>query len=275
MPPLSPTPLTTLNDIFTQLASLNTSPSTLKLPDSARPYLLTLHVLFPHLLLPALDLLDRSLVTRHVLEAPSLSADAAPQVHTGAADEHSDHTGQGARSIVGYDVTSASSVYGNNRFASRSSEVRYGDGEDASGNVVAGRTYQVSVDGWHCSCPAFAFAAFGGRDVSGVGADGDATVGEGRFRPLVDRFEREEEDRVYGTRQRNEKLGLGYGGLICTTRSRSEEKTLPPICKHLLAVVLGEWCGGVFQYQSKAGRGMREKIMTPDVIAGWAAGSGL
>ncbi|KAH6969875.1 hypothetical protein DER45DRAFT_67882 [Fusarium avenaceum] len=36
------------------------------IPTSQRPLLLTLHVLFPNLLLPALDLLDRGLVTRLV-----------------------------------------------------------------------------------------------------------------------------------------------------------------------------------------------------------------
>lgn len=271
--PKPPAPLSILNDVFTQLASLQALPLTPKLPDTARPYLLTLHVLFPHLLLPALDLLDRGLVTRLILDTQShSSSDAAPESHGRETDASEDREGA-VRVVVGYDVTSASSVHSSNRFASRRSEERYGDDEDGSGGgVIAGRTYQVTLDGWHCSCPAFAFAAFGNGNSTTTTI---VTPQNDQVRASMNESEHDQDDQSHEMRPQHRNLGLCFGGLTCIPRSRSKEKTLPPVCKHLLAVMLGEWCGSIFQDQSNAARGMRERIMTLDEVAGWAAGSGL
>lgn len=47
-------------------------------PPSVKPLLLTLHVLFPNELLPALDLLDRKLVTKLILNDGSAEGGPKP-----------------------------------------------------------------------------------------------------------------------------------------------------------------------------------------------------
>ena len=91
--------------------------------------LLTLHVLFPNELLPALDVLDRNLVTRTRVRSP---ASSRPQ-RTGTevflvrsaqqpSSHHSRHEGR---------FTNPMSTH-----------------------------YEVRTEAWNCSCPAFAFSAF-------------------------------------------------------------------------------------------------------------------
>jgi hypothetical protein len=91
------------------------------LPPSVRPLLTTLHVLFPALLLPSLDLLDRSLVTAVLpeqQEEPSLK----PSFFL-------------VRSVA----STSRKTY--NAF-------------------TAATPYVVRLDAWNCSCANFAFEAF-------------------------------------------------------------------------------------------------------------------
>jgi hypothetical protein len=96
-------------------------------PPDARPLLLTLHVLFPNLLLPALDLLDRNLVTRLQL------ADRPRRSH--------------GVFIVKSLATTISRRFRNALAASASS---------SSSN----RRYVVRPTAWNCSCASFALDAF-------------------------------------------------------------------------------------------------------------------
>ena len=95
-----PKPSSFLTNLLATLSALPKTPSpeagitTAKTTSPAKPYLLTLHALFPSTLLPALDLLDRRLITQLVLaketeadEEQSTSFDpkngsAAPQAPT-------------------------------------------------------------------------------------------------------------------------------------------------------------------------------------------------
>ncbi|EME85613.1 uncharacterized protein MYCFIDRAFT_88504 [Pseudocercospora fijiensis CIRAD86] len=88
------------------------------LPQEARNIFLTLYALFGKELLPALDLLDRSLVTR---------------LHTSSGEEHTCKL---------YLVRSAQ--------------------PQTSRNTPYQHTnyYEVRLNAWTCSCPAFAFSAF-------------------------------------------------------------------------------------------------------------------
>ena len=96
--------------------------------------LLTLHVLFPNELLPALDVLDRGLVT-HI------------SLHTAADDKANyEDVELGANELS----LSATHIY----------LVR--SGQQASRLRQANYTtqYEVRLTAWSCSCPAFAFSAF-------------------------------------------------------------------------------------------------------------------
>ncbi|KAH6688395.1 hypothetical protein F5X68DRAFT_205620 [Plectosphaerella plurivora] len=107
------------------------------LPPSARPLLTTLHVLFPALLLPALDLLDRSLVVSVLPEEQD----------------------EGAKPSF-YLVRSAAS-------SSRKTFNAF--------SAIA--PYVVRLESWNCSCANFAFEAFpaagrGGSIIPATDVDG-------------------------------------------------------------------------------------------------------
>ena len=286
----------------TDTATTSNPPATL--PQSSKNLLLTLHVLFPHELLPALDLLDRHLVTRlrihHTREsrsdvsaapgpkatntsttapAPrttspseqrSSNADAAPSVArtasqatnaslnshvsglirtagarapardaeiAGDADVEGRVSGGGAvprNAEVAYrsaPIDAGSYVYYVRSAQQRSS--RYGTSVDATSS------YEVRLRAWNCSCPAFAFAAFP-ASVVGMKGEGEAVLDE-------------EQERDTGAEWKFGGVGLGRG--------------TPPVCKHLLACVLGEWCELFKGF-------IEERDVSVEEAAGWAAGWG-
>jgi hypothetical protein len=91
------------------------------IPPDRRQLLLTLHVLFPSLLLPALDLLDRRLVTH--IRNPDAPGSAALQL---------------------YAVKSLATTLSRRR-------------RDAE---YTARSYVVRLEAWNCSCASFALDAF-------------------------------------------------------------------------------------------------------------------
>lgn len=154
-----------------------------------RNLFLTLYALFEQELLPALDLLDRGLISR--LKVPNANL----------------------RLLL---VRSAQQPNSRNPAYEH---VNY---------------YEVRLDAWSCSCPAFTFAAF------------------------------------QATKQRTDELSVGkhsaangndclLGGLSCGTDL--------PVCKHLLACVLVERCEMFAHF-------VDEREVSAEEIAGWAAGWG-
>lgn len=130
-------------------------PATDTLSPPQKPALLTLHTLFPNDLLPALDLLDRNLVTRLVVPK---SPDSPP----GPSSTANTNTSQTAF----YLVRSAQQPHASSHSTSRS---RYADPAPQA-------VYEVRPRAWNCSCPAFAFAAFPPTEPSGsfVGRAGES-----------------------------------------------------------------------------------------------------
>ena len=108
---------------------------------------------------------------------------------------------------------------------------RYGTSIDATSS------YEVRLRAWNCSCPAFAFAAF---PASAVGTEGEAVLDE-------------QQERDTGAGWKFGGVGLGGG--------------TPPVCKHLLACVLGEWCELFKGF-------IEERDVSVEEAAGWAAGWG-
>lgn len=99
--------------------------------------LLTLHVLFPNELLPALDLLERGLITRFMLASrPSHQRERA--------------TGTGPEAM-GMPSRTPAAVY---LVRSAQPQSRH---RSASTHTTS---YEVRFNSWNCSCPTFAFAAF-------------------------------------------------------------------------------------------------------------------
>ncbi|ORX99815.1 hypothetical protein BCR34DRAFT_592802 [Clohesyomyces aquaticus] len=269
----------------------NTAPASsenplISAPESVRKQILALHVLFPNELLPALDLLDRRLVTRLLVHEPDAREDEgagdedrdgdngrAENAETGRVDAaqdpdpalrnvtveaqedgmsasaptraehtyrgklgtHSDGTDTlmsepGVQLALPYtDSTQAHTIYYVRSAQPRSS--RYTSSYDTT------TSYEVRLNAWNCSCPAFAFSAFPATSTSTViPPPSPSSFTEGKHTEWC-----------FGG------LSLGSG--------------IPPVCKHLLACVLVER-GGYFE------KCVLERRVCGAEAAGWAAGWG-
>ncbi|KAK3646603.1 hypothetical protein LTR56_000507 [Elasticomyces elasticus] len=191
--------------------------------------LLTIHVLFQNELLPALDLLDRSLVTRLRLDRPgAVEGTTMPN----DAESNSMTTGQ-CRNQEAPAIRSASTYYVRSaqqqQQSSRNTSSRY---RNASYEQTT--YYEVRLNAWSCSCPAFAFSAF------------PVTSPEGQIPRRKSTDVPESSSWTFG--------GLSQG-------------TDMPICKHLLACTLVE-------HSSMFEDMVEERIVSAEQLAGWAAGWG-
>lgn len=206
-----------------------------------KPLLLTLHCLFPNELLPALDLLDRRLVTQFIDERPRSSEvpalETAP-VAEGERDAEQTRVAPNPPPPPRQDQKRGGSVYNvrsshqsRSRFASKRSE----------NTTAEGMSYEVRLQAWNCSCAAFAFAAFSGEWDGASESENNRAASDGE-----------------GGGDGEEVVGAGgWGG-----------KTLGhgvPICKHLLACVLAERVEGLAAF-------VEEYFVSREEMAGLAAG---
>ena len=124
------------------------------------------------------------------------------------------------------------------------------------GRGSGGKAYEVRLNAWNCSCPAFAFAAFTAAGGGGWWEDdGSTDEGGGEKGTDADEGGQESEGNDGG-------WSWSYGGL----RRRFEGEEVP-VCKHLLAALLAE-VAPVF------GGCKEEKVVDVEEGAGWAAGWG-
>ncbi|KAI4153984.1 MAG: hypothetical protein L6R39_001461 [Caloplaca ligustica] len=203
-------------------------------PPTLKSLLLTLHVLFPNELLPALDLLDRKLVTRlRVIR----------QASAGGANAREQTDVEGDGQPVVYYVRSSQQT--------RSS--RFSSGRVYDAFAVSGQHYEVRFAAWNCSCPAFALAWV-------------ACMEEGWFERLG-RIDHTAERRG-GNGLMDEDVPDGNalnGEHRCGGLMRGDGEM--PVCKHLLACLLAESGGG-------CGNLVEERAVGREEMSGWAAGWG-
>ncbi|MCJ1307216.1 hypothetical protein MMC25_000862 [Agyrium rufum] len=251
-----------------------------KADPATRNIFLTLHCLFPNELLPALDLLDRGLVTKFFSrrsteeqrENSQRVEHARGEISTSEVEEGRNQVpSQDENDIMGAerpmqqgkevieqetqiqdrdqpvprkDETASAAMLTADVFyvrSSRPSSSRYHKHRTVDHH--ASLSYEVRLQAWNCSCPAFTFSVVNlineeqqrGRKAKGVSEGGqERTEGKGE--------------------------GWRFGGL-----SRGEGAV--PICKHLLACVLVERCALL--------RGCaEERTVSVEEAAGWAAGWG-
>src|ERR1700760_2452987 len=140
------------------------------LPSSARTLLLTLHVLYPTQFLPALDILDRRLLTRLIPPSSTQPPSAEPPSPPSRRTHH-----QGIYLVRSAAATSTSTQPPHDASAATTSTTsRFHD-------VLAPQVYEVRLRAGNCSCPAFVFAAFPAAADDDDDDDGDvaeAGVGE-------------------------------------------------------------------------------------------------
>jgi hypothetical protein len=225
-------------------------------PATHRHLLTTLHVLFPALVLPALDLLDRGLVARVVLAAAADLEKEKKKKQQQDQRQQCERQLQGERQHANDDdaaaaddnrrrdcaafylvgSTSAAAAAGKQPGA-RERRRRWDGTGDGDGHGGAGRApaagYVVRLGAWSCSCAAFAFAAVRGEE-------GSAAV----------KWEREGDEGGLRTAapgmEEGADAGWSFGGLSLDGWAAGEGV---PVCKHLLACVLAErWSAALGRY---------------------------
>lgn len=224
----------------------------------ARELLLTLQVLFPNELLPALDLLDRGLVTRLRLSQngrPPTSNQAQTRSDHSLSDSHEVWaTGQQERPVGpatdkatkpsedpgGNSEQRARNAHAPCTYYVRSAQQQTPRSNSRYRNAASEHTtyYESRLDAWSCSCPAFAFAAF---PAASTGIDRQVPTG-----PDI-------------SAERPTSPNWLFGGLTSGTDM--------PVCKHLLACVLVEHSAMFAQF-------VEERAVSLEELAGWAAGWG-
>ncbi|KAH6640681.1 hypothetical protein F5144DRAFT_599363 [Chaetomium tenue] len=239
-----------------------------RVPASHRHLIVTLHVLFPGLVLPALDLLERGFVARVALADCSTSSSSGGggagiegggveggdggvvgeasarggglgkseegMVLAGAGGER-----RGGRGNAFYLVQSAAAVEAARERRRRRKHSDDGDEADGVGGMGMGsqeKGYIVRLDAWHCSCAAFAFAAVQGEITASYGrAGGEREMG----------FE-------YASAEPSgvsvEAAEWSFGGMSLDGLEAGDGEGVP-VCKHLLACLLAErWDAALGQY---------------------------
>ncbi|KAF2716818.1 hypothetical protein K431DRAFT_170612 [Polychaeton citri CBS 116435] len=205
-----------------------------------RHHFLTLHALFPQELLPALDVLDRNLVLR-LVPKPAIEPERAIEASAEGA------IGQPNASL---NVSETSTMSGETLdkdslriFYVRSAQQRTHNRSSASKHKAAvlemDRHYEVRLDAWTCSCPAFSFSA---------------------FPPHI-------EDTTVRTQHDDEQLSaharnvhpFAFGGLAVTQHT--------PMCKHLLACLLASQVEAFKHF-------IDDKDVSLEEFTAWTAGWG-
>ncbi|KAK7948777.1 coproporphyrinogen III oxidase [Apiospora aurea] len=241
-----PTPRALLTSLINTLSSIppaavptqapSSNPLKFLPPSQARPLLATLHTLYPNVLLPALDLLDRRLVTRII---PLVHGDVA----TAPAQQNAP-IGNDEPEVTPKEVNETQEEEPNFFYLIRSAQQPSRRGrraiEAALNEGGAGPTYVVQTRAWNCSCAAFAFSAFPAETASPVyhisasSLPRQPNATAARVSGNENRQEGEENDAWEfggmskdGLNPEHEDDGVvGTGGVPC--------------CKHLLACVLAE-----------------------------------
>lgn len=223
-----------------------------------RPLFMTLHVLFPSLLLPALDLLDRGLVARMVSPGEAAEGGHHPLAHhrhhhqqdEGSRETHEDKSDGGSQARDPAEAPPPPSVY-IVRSAQKPARRPYGGDAPSTTTTTTStasssqRAYVVHTSAWNCTCAAFAFSAFPPLSGSSLLAAPTESRAEDTLPPvtvLEDDGDSEEEGQGSGPWQFG---GASFDG--CT-----EAGGVPPCCKHLLACVLAErWQSGLGRYVNR------------------------
>lgn len=208
----------------------------------ARSVFLTLHVLFPHHLLPALDLLDRGLVTRLMpkIERIQSGGDRAKLA--------TDNTQVRAAASA----SPAWEVY----YIQSSSAVTSKPNPRRKKQSVSATFYEVRLDSWNCSCPAFSVDAFQGLMNSCDDMDDKVNMSQASG-------QEEQLDQPFSTTNESEGMGWRVGGTVTLPSSGST-----PICKHILAATLARVAPKLFS------TGITESRVSREQLAGWGGGWG-
>ncbi|KAH0828533.1 hypothetical protein AYO21_07766 [Fonsecaea monophora] len=215
-----------------------------------RPIFLTLHMLFPHELLPALDILDRGLVTKLVVNSPVPVGDDPediPRQRRSSAEDRSllecsEVNPQVQPDHRGWEVFYVQSSTTADKQSSRPRYYHHG------GHSSTVPLYEVRLETWNCTCPAFSVSVFQslnlehGRD-SGV-VDDDIDVGR------------------TGPSKATAEYEYKFGGSVTIKLART------PSCKHIVAAFLAKAAPNIFA------NGVKETTVSREEAIAWGGGWG-
>ncbi|KAM7187907.1 hypothetical protein V8F20_010776 [Naviculisporaceae sp. PSN 640] len=262
-----------------------------QVPVSHRHLIITLHVLFPGLVLPALDLLDRGLVGHIKLKENGKTTIKKEQA---ANNTKTSYDKQGRNSHLEgkqnkpekekekkktaapapafYLVRSAQPTshhhhHRRQRRRQQQQQQRFGGSggeeddypytaDNNSNNLFPGgqRAYIVRLDAWNCTCAAFAFASFSEPEAP---LQEEEEEGEGEGGELG-----EDENSHPGSRKEE----WSFGGMTLSQRDEpNDSPPPPPLCKHLLACLLAE------RWNEALGRYVVERQVSKEEMAGIVA----
>ncbi|KAI1293343.1 hypothetical protein F5Y03DRAFT_332169 [Xylaria venustula] len=204
------------------------------IPPVYRPLLTTLHVIYPSTLLPALDLLDRRLVTRVILKQESAQhpgliqtgynhdVNPDPDITTREGNSHITEKQEDFRPSALYHLVRSAQPQSHRRQQSTS---------------TGGQSYVVRLESWNCTCAAFAFSAFPPLPSPMFSSSSGDTVSRYEISPAAKEGDANSEyvDVTNGSGNTDHKWE--FGGLSADGRDGAGGVSC---CKHLLACVLAE-----------------------------------
>ncbi|KAF3000984.1 hypothetical protein E8E13_009440 [Curvularia kusanoi] len=239
-------------------------------PEPVKKQLLSLQVLFPNEFLPALDVLDRRLISRfHIGNEDANTSNATT---TSTSDVHtSDAPTSLSETIVPEPSHSTTDTVHYVRSAQHRAS-RFSASYDST------TSYEVRLRAWNCTCPAFAFAAFPALHPEPPLPLYVAPSVDTRPHPTAtdeeDKYRDGGRDRVVAEHPEPDTYAGAHVDAdaepppLCHFGGVTAGASMPPVCKHLLACVLAEHCPGLF------GSCVEERRVGVESAAGWAAGWG-
>jgi hypothetical protein len=271
-------------------AKTNTNPLN-NLSDATRKQLLSFQVVFPTEFVPALDLLDRRLVTRfhirneeqmaelktvvdagdqqqdvHMMQGTTADSEAPPPPQQQQEDTHARTTPATTKEADPTDKDEVNDFNNNTIYYVRSAQQQRSSRFATSYDTTT--YYQVRLRAWNCSCPAFAFSAFPATTVTTRHVENEETAAAAAtvHTPLHNNnsITNQEVNNKKDSNNNNADNKWVFGGISLI----GKETTPPPVCKHLLACVFVERCKGLF------GGFVEDREVGVEEAAGWAAGWG-
>ncbi|KAI0555716.1 hypothetical protein F4679DRAFT_569440 [Xylaria curta] len=213
------------------------------IPPAYRSILTTLHVLYPSTLLPALDLLDRRLVTRVTLKQDD--AQQPTNIQDGTLAQQPEAEGaipnmqEEDKPPPLYHLVRSAQPQSHRRQHSTSS---------------GGRVYIVRLESWNCTCAAFAFSAF--PPLSPSTPMFSSSV---HSSPVETRYQIFPEDETMSSDE-DAVQTWEFGGLSADGKDGTGGGV--PCCKHILACVLAE------KWNAVLGGYMEERLVGREEGAG-------
>ncbi|KAL2863585.1 uncharacterized protein BJX67DRAFT_363331 [Aspergillus lucknowensis] len=224
-----------------------------------KPLMLTLHCIFPNEFLLALDIVDRGLVRRIQTEDQAvLVNNVEPEV------EPQRRNGRGTKSTREEDfffVTSASATSNNSSLSTSQPEAHQKRQWQEKG-------YEVRLQAWNCTCPAFTISAF--RNL-GPEPSSPLSPSESRSQSRGESRHKDEGGTSACDHAGDADADVGrtnaysFGGTLSL-----HPESAPAVCKHILACLLAALCPGL----GGDGGGKRLATLGMEEVAALCAGWG-